>query len=87
MTDASQLESDLARVTALRRAYQQVLDEKGVLEERVRSLQLKEATYLEVLEHQSILLIELEEMIHGKDLVRTPEIRSILEKLWERTQG
>ena len=77
---------DLDRVGALRRAYDQVLDENGVKDETIRSLRRREGIYLEALEQQSILLIELEELIHGKDIVRTPEIRRIIEQLWERTR-
>jgi hypothetical protein len=81
-----QLRAALDGVTAQRRAYDQLLDEKGVLEERVRTLQRKEAQYLETLQHQSVLLIELDELLHNKDLVRCVEIRKILDQLWEHTR-
>lgn len=67
--------------TDLRRELDQALDEIGVLQDRVRQLQRRQARHLEGLEHQGLVIQRLWEYCDGKDIVRTDEVRRLLEEL------
>lgn len=67
----------------LRRELTQVNDQLGLANDTIRVLRSRLAKQLEALGKQAVLLAELAEYIDGRDIVRTPEIRAILEAMRE----
>lgn len=63
----------------LRQAYDNLLDELGVLQEANVRLRRREARHLVAVERQAVQIAKLDEYVEGKDLVRAKEIREILE--------